>query len=150
VSAPRRIVVGVDGSQDAQLALRWAIDMAGATGGEVVAVHALGLLAHVAGSDLESSQGHLDQIRALFEGDWCAALGASSVTQRCLLVDGNPVTALLGAAAELGADLIVVGSRGTGGFAGLQLGSTSHQLVQHSDRPVVVVPPTGRGPSPGA
>jgi nucleotide-binding universal stress UspA family protein len=56
------------------------------------------------------------------------------------LRDGNAVTVLLTLADELDADLIVVGSRGVGGFPQLLLGSTSTQLAQHAHRPVLVVP----------
>ena len=139
MGATRCIVVGVDGSPSAARALRWALDAAAELRAEVVAVHALGLLAH-GGASLAPSQAQRDEVRRLFEEQWCAALAAGDVAHRRLLVDGNPVTALLRTAGEVGADLVVVGSRGTGGFPGLQLGSSSLQLVQHSPVPVVVVP----------
>ena len=53
--------------------------------------------------------------------------------------------ALLAAADEEDADLIVVGSRGLGGFPQLLLGSTSTQLAQHSSRPVTIVPSGAAG-----
>jgi nucleotide-binding universal stress UspA family protein len=142
VTTPR-IVVGVDGSPCAQRALHWAIDTARALGGEVVAVHAMGLLTDLPGP-ATPMQGHRDEVVDLFEKEWCAPLHTSPVPQRRLVLDGNPVTALLGAARDHDAAMIVVGTRGTGGFPGLQLGSTSHQLVQHAHTPVVVIPADGR------
>ena len=147
MSAPRRIVVGVDASPCARRALCWALDVAPALGAEVVAVHALGLLSHL-GATAEPAESHRRNVQDAFDEQWCAPLRTSAVPSRRLLVDGNPVTALLSAAADLGADLIVVGSRGHGGFPGLQLGSTSHQLVQHATTPVVVVPPDPSDPEP--
>jgi nucleotide-binding universal stress UspA family protein len=64
----------------------------------------------------------------------------ADVPYRTELREGNPVTVLLETADASDASLIVVGSRGLGGFPGLQLGSTSAQVVQHARRPVVVVP----------
>ena len=59
---------------------------------------------------------------------------------RAELREGTPVTSLLELADEVDADLLVVGSRGVGGFPGLLLGSTSTQVAQHARRPVVIVP----------
>lgn len=143
MTAPRTILVGVDGSVDSQRALQWAAELAEALGAEVVAVHALGLLSHLGKRQSEKAtpaQEDRDEVRALLESDWTAVLRSSGVPHRCLVLDGNPVTALMAAAEEQNADLLVVGPRGTGGFPGLQLGSTSHQLLQHSHHPVAVVP----------
>ena len=53
-------------------------------------------------------------------------------------VDGVPAEALLGAAAD--ADVVVVGARGSGGFARLRMGSVSDQVAHHAHCPVVIVP----------
>jgi nucleotide-binding universal stress UspA family protein len=58
------------------------------------------------------------------------------VEVRALVVEDDPANALLEAAK--GADLLVVGSRGRGGFKGLLLGSVGHQLAQHAPCPVVI------------
>ncbi len=64
--------------------------------------------------------------------------GDSGVVVTPILREGHPVDVLV---AESGrADLLVVGSRGLGGFKGLLLGSVSQQCAQHSRCPVVVVP----------
>lgn len=141
MTPPRCIVVGVDGSDDSKRALKWASELAVALGAEVVAVHALGLLSHIGSpSAVTPAQDHREEVRATLEGDWTATLRSSGAVHRCRLVDGNPVIALMKAADQEDADLVVVGSRGTGGFPGLQLGSTSHQLLQHSRRPIAVIP----------
>jgi nucleotide-binding universal stress UspA family protein len=57
-----------------------------------------------------------------------------------VLRDGHPVQVLLDVADDVDADMIVVGSRGFGGFPQMLLGSTSTQLAQHSRRPVLIVP----------
>jgi nucleotide-binding universal stress UspA family protein len=54
---------------------------------------------------------------------------------------GDPVTALLERSAD--ASMVVVGTRGRGGFKGALLGSTSQALITHADAPVVVVRPAG-------
>ena len=133
------IVVGADGSAHAVRALEWAAGLATELGVEVVAVHALGLLAHLQGGQ-EPAQHHRHDVQELLAGEWTAALRSVGVSHHVEVVDGSPVTALSAAAAAHGASMVVVGSRGSGGFPGLQLGSTSHQLAQHAAVPVVIVP----------
>jgi nucleotide-binding universal stress UspA family protein len=142
----QHIVVGTDGSDNAQRALALAASIASTCGAEVVAVHCLGLLFHPSASELEPSQPHRDEIRALLDGEWTAPLRDAGVAHRTELRDGSPVSVLLAVADDAGADLVVVGSRGVGGFPGLLLGSTSTQLAQHSPRPVLIVPPEDAPP----
>jgi nucleotide-binding universal stress UspA family protein len=140
MSAPRRIIVGVDGSGDSARALAWAAALVEGTNGEIVAVHAMGLLTRLDDGSVVPSVGQRDHLVTLLEQQWCRPLIEASVAHRCVVVDGDPVTALLRTALEESADLIVVGCRGAGGHAGLALGSTSQQIVYQTDRPVVVVP----------
>jgi nucleotide-binding universal stress UspA family protein len=135
-----RILIGVDGSDNARRALEWAVLLASQFEAEVVAVHAVGLLARLGEGPPIPSHSHLDELRTSFESEWCAPLTVSGVPYRLLCLDGPPVLVLLDAAEREDVDLIVVGSRGAGGFAELLLGSTSHQLAEHSSRPVLIVP----------
>lgn len=68
-----------------------------------------------------------------------AAVSADEVPVEGRLVQGHPASVLIDASAH--ADLLVVGSRGHGGFVGALLGSVSHRCVAHAACPVVVVPP---------
>ena len=134
------IVVGVDGSEHSRRAVTWAAGLAHAVGAEVVAVHALGLLHRRPSGEVVASDPHRDEITDELEESWCAPLRDAGVQYRAELREGNPVTALLDAADDASADLLVVGSRGLGGFPGLLLGSTSTQVAQHTRRPVVIIP----------
>jgi nucleotide-binding universal stress UspA family protein len=140
----RPVLVGVDGSATSGRALEFAALLAERLGVELVVVHALGLLTVIDGEHVPAT-GRRDEVRAMLEQDWCAALvGRGELTWRPTLVDGSPAEVMLAQADELDAGLVVVGSRGVG--SDKLLGSTSHHLVHHCNRPVVVVPP---GP-PGA
>lgn len=140
-----KIVVGVDGSESATRAVEWCAQHAPALDAEVVAVHAVEepvypvpTLAYVAVPPL-SDEARAELLRLLDE-EWCAPLRDGSVRYRALLVDGPPATALVQVADDEDADLVVTGRRGRGGFAELVLGSTSHHLVHHAGRPLVIVP----------
>jgi nucleotide-binding universal stress UspA family protein len=142
MDAPRRIVVGVDGSEGSGRALDWAVALMGdrRSDGEIIAVHVLGLLTHLGGTTIVPSEGHRGEVSALLEHDWCRPLVTAGVAHHALVVDGEPVHALMRTANEQGADLIAVGRGGAGGSPGLVIGSTSQQLVHQAVCPVVVVP----------
>lgn len=139
------IVVGVDGSEESVAALRWAMQEARLRGAALRAVHAwhypyeaftevTGMVAGViTREDLEKDgQAVLDvSLNA-------AGVGAAEVPVEPMLVQGGASVALLRAAAD--AELLVVGSRGRGGFTGLLLGSVSQQCAHHATCPVVIVP----------
>ena len=139
-----RVMVALDGSADSRRALEWAIDLARGLGAEVIAVHAVGLLLHGGDEEGEPVEGHRDELRERVEQEWCAPLRAAGLAHRVMLVDGDPVIALTAALEEVDADLLVVGSRGTGGHAARMLGSVSQHLAYNATRPVVIVPAGGR------
>ena len=134
------IAVGVDGSVNAQRAVRFAAELAEGTGAYVVAVHAA---AHGTAID-DPEEGPAvphPTLTQLLEG-WCRPLERRGLDDHDLVVaEGDPRSALLDVAEERAADLIVVGSRGLGPVSKLVLGSVANSLIQHSPVPVTVVPP---------
>jgi nucleotide-binding universal stress UspA family protein len=136
---PGRILVAVDPSENSRAAALWAADLAEGTGAELTAVHALGLMERV-GRSRVPAQHHREEIEWAFDTLWTAPLRRPGLDVRCLLRDGPPAQVILDVADEIGADLIVVGTRGTGERVQLPLGSTSTQVVQHASCAVTVVP----------
>lgn len=138
-----RIVVGVDGSSASQQALRWAVRQAGLTGASVDAVIAWDSPIATGGYGWAPA-GLTDDVdyaeiaaTMLADAVSSTADAQSGVSVRQLVVADNPAQALLDAAA--GADLLVVGSRGHGGFTSALLGSVSLHCVHHAPCPVVVI-----------
>ncbi|HSO93591.1 MAG TPA: universal stress protein [Candidatus Dormibacteraeota bacterium] len=143
VTAPKRIVVGLDGSARSARGLAWAIGTAKALEAEVLAVHVFQLLPQPAIYGLAPiafSDEWQQELRKLFENDWCAPLRAAGVGYRTVFEAGSPAPTLISIAQREHADLIVTGTRGLGGFKQLMLGSVSYQLVLHSTVPVVAIP----------
>lgn len=138
------VVVGVDSGPTGGPAVAFAFAFAAATGEPLIAVHAW-LPAYVGGVDVpyleepepaaESEAAHLSEGLA----GWCEQY--PDVEVRTLVRPRHPVPALVEASSE--ARLLVVGSHGRGGFAGVLLGSVSHALLQHAPCTLAVV----RGPS---
>jgi nucleotide-binding universal stress UspA family protein len=139
-----RILVGVDGSENAARAVEVAGTLAALAGARVVALHAIGLLEGGGDAGHTPAERH-DAVREAMERQWCKALAGAGLTISYELRDGNPVVVLLAVADEMSADLIVLGSRGLGGFPELLLGSTSTQVAQFAHCPVVIVPSSRRG-----
>ncbi len=157
----RRILVGVDGSEPSEHALRWAFDEARVVEGAVVTiVHAYRppeARSYSAYSDAfldpASIQRRSDEDRVRRgEDEVHVRQGAEQALERLIdavrteedrcevkriTVPKDPAKALIDLSRS--ADLLVVGSRGRGGFAGLLLGSVSQQCVRHARCPVLVV-----------
>jgi nucleotide-binding universal stress UspA family protein len=140
----QKIVVGVDGSDASKLALRWAIEEARVHGASVMALHAWEVPPPV---PEVAAMPTIDPVALFPEFQNAAeklvtdiveevAGDDTSVTVEPVAAEASPANALIDAAGE--ADLVVVGSRGLGGFRALVLGSVSHQVAQHAPCPVVI------------
>lgn len=135
-----RIVAGVDGSDPSKAALAWAIRQGRLTGATVEAVIAWELPVNY-GTPAPLMPPRTDFEEAAREVITLALAAVSSpddqVTIRRKVVEGNAPQVLLDASA--GADLLVVGSRGHGGFVEALLGSVGQHCVHHATCPVVVI-----------
>jgi nucleotide-binding universal stress UspA family protein len=140
-----KLVVGVDGSDGSRAAVRWAGAEARMRGVPLVAVEAWEFSPLIFAADVPMA---LDDLRSSvvdhLHGLVVDELGPESERDGLLVtemvVEQAPVPALLGQCER--DDILVVGSRGRGGFTGLLLGSVSHQLASHAPCPVVIIPPT--------
>jgi nucleotide-binding universal stress UspA family protein len=137
------IVAGIDGSPSSLSALRWAIRQAGLTGAAVDAVIAWHYPVAAGGYGwAPTGMATAFDYRANAEKVLADAIGTacdpgSEVPVRARVLEGNPAQVLLDAAD--GADLLVVGSRGHGGFTEALLGSVGQHCVHHARCPVVVI-----------
>jgi nucleotide-binding universal stress UspA family protein len=137
-----RVLVGVDGGPTGEAVLAYAFEQAAWRGFGVTAVHAWHWPVPAGPGDLlpvvyDVAELRDEEERLLGEAlaGWREKYPDVPVQRR--LVEGRPGEVLV--AESAGADLVVVGSRGRGGFAGLLLGSTSQQVLQHAGCPVAIV-----------
>jgi nucleotide-binding universal stress UspA family protein len=142
------IIVGVDGSGHSQRALEWATKEAAVRHLPltVLTVHPaiVGYFGGVVTSpqDLELTERAQAAVRAETDKVLAGLDGPQPESVTVKAVHGFPVEELVNASKE--ADMIVLGSRGVGGFTRLMLGSTAGQVVQHAHCPVLIVPPEDR------
>lgn len=132
-----RIVVGVDGSNGSTRALQWAQIMAGITGAEVLAVHAV---EYIPMRGHETNQLVLEQHTAELEGHWTAPLRTNGTQYRTIIEIEDPRVLLDRVAVDEHADAIVVGSHGHSRIADLLLGSVAEYLTHQAKLPVVIIP----------
>jgi nucleotide-binding universal stress UspA family protein len=143
------IIVGLDGSGHSQLALEWAMKEAAIrhapltvlTVDQAVAGYYRGVAVDPAGpvrtaEARKAAEVETDKALAGLEGPRPESVMVTAV-------HGFPVEELLKAASA--ADMIVLGSRGAGGFTRLLMGSVASQVAQHAHCPVLIVPPEDRG-----
>ena len=139
---PTKILLATDGSEDAELAARAAMDLSKRSGAELHVVHAWRPLPHFAYPSLVPDPYHppyeegasrilREQVRRIEE--------AGGVVAKAHLPMGRPADAILDLGQRIGADMIVVGSRGLGPVKRLLVGSVSEGVVHHAKCPVLVV-----------
>lgn len=139
-----RIIVGVEGSGGAKAALSWAVSQAKIRGSKIEVVTAYSPTFIATSSDLNYAPVEVLDLQEQIQNmqkevvDSVLAEIDYEVDLECKIIKGRPADTLITAAE--GAEMLIVGSRGRGGFKGLLLGSVSHQIVQHCKCPVVVVP----------
>jgi len=142
---PTKILVATDGSEEATLAAKTAADLAKSTGSELHVVHVgaghplyeasgySGLTQEVLDAQRREAQRVLDEQVRMVED-----LGAT-VEEAHLNIDERPDRTIVHLSEDMGAGLIVIGSRGRGGMRRALLGSVSDSVVRHAHCPVFVV-----------
>jgi nucleotide-binding universal stress UspA family protein len=142
------IIVGVDGSGHSQRALEWAMNEAAVRRVPLIVLTVHPAVAGYFGGVVTSPHDPelTEQSRAAVKAEADRVLAAldgphpESVTVKA--VNGFPVKELVEASKD--ADMVVLGSRGVGGFTRLLLGSTAGQVVQYARCPVTIIPPEDR------
>jgi nucleotide-binding universal stress UspA family protein len=139
------IVVGVDQSEGAKAALRFALEEARLRQATLRAVHAwqsvhvgaagIGVSYPVSDADLSELRAAAESVLDAMLYEAVATSGEEEIERR--VVEGPPAAVLVAESHD--AELLVVGSRGLGGFSGLLLGSVSQQRAHHAACPVAIV-----------
>lgn len=143
------IVVGVDGSPDSDRALAWAAHQAGLVGSRLHVVHAweppyaapdslAGTMPFLAGDQAELAK-HAQKI--LDDSIARSIPTDTSLTVTSAVLEGYPSAVLTEVASGDHAELLVIGTRGLGGFSSMLLGSVAHQCLHHAVCPVAVIRP---------
>lgn len=134
-----RVAVGVDGSPGSDAALLWAADQAVRCMAELVLVHGwtYPYQGPRTGVTEPRDDMRLDAMRTLEASTLKVKEAAPSLRCHSIISEQSPAKAIIDAGKD--ADLVVVGSRGHGGFASLMLGSVSRTVLQHSAVPVAVI-----------
>ena len=136
-SSPFVIVVGVDGSPASQAALDWGMQEARLRNGQVIVLASweYPYITDAAGQAWDYT-GFERDARLILDGE-LRRVDDPAVPLTGRLVEGNAAAALVEASRE--ADLLIVGSRGLGGFSGMLLGSVSAQLAHHARCPLLII-----------
>lgn len=133
-----RIVVGVDGSEPSLQAVEWASHEARRWAADLLIVHATFWRTEALRVPVFEEQARIEQ-QVLASARARAERAERNIRAETVLAEPPPAVALIRVSTD--AQLLVVGSRGLGGFNELLLGSVSHQCVLHAQCPVVVVRP---------
>lgn len=139
---PTKILLATDGSEEAELATRTAIDLATSTSSELHVLYVGRPYIVEAGEEMLHSQ--YEQLKQEWQGVLDEQVnridaGGATVTQAHLRIGHREDEEIVAVAEEVGAGLIVMGSRGLGGIRRALMGSVSDSVVRHAHCPVLVV-----------
>jgi nucleotide-binding universal stress UspA family protein len=152
---PTKILLATDGSTEAELAARSAAELADKTGSELHVVHVFGIIPwypiYSEGTDLDETDQEEPQVqedlqrtseqraRELLDAEVEKLRSVGGTVAQAHLREGGPAQEIVGLAEEVGAGLIVMGSRGFGGIRRALMGNISDSVVRHAHCPVMVV-----------
>lgn len=152
---PTKVLLATDGSQEAELAGRTAADVAEKTGSELHVVHVFGITpwypiypeaTNFEGAEPEAPVLEEDLVRTseqrareLLDAEVEKVRSAGADVAQVHLREGGVPQEIVGLAEEIGAGLVVMGSRGRGGIRRALMGSVSDAVVRHAHCPVLVV-----------
>ena len=146
--------MGTDGSEEAEIGARTAADLAEKTGSELHVVHVFGIvplrpLVYPEATDLQGVEREAEveerqriseqRAREVLEAEVEKLRSAGGMVTEAHLLEGRVAPEVVALAAEIGAGLIVMGSRGRGGIRRALMGSVSDSVVRHAHCPVLVV-----------
>jgi nucleotide-binding universal stress UspA family protein len=136
----KRIVIGLDGSDDAAAAIPAAVELAKAGGGEVVIAHVVERIG--AKGDMAPVYADEDEIKQQIEAEAekIRGEGVEARVETATVILGGPAHSIEEIADQAAADLIVVGAKGRAALTALLVGSVPDRLLRISSRPVLVVP----------
>jgi nucleotide-binding universal stress UspA family protein len=151
---PTKILLATDGSKEAELATATATDLAQKTHSEVHVVHVFGIApigppVYPEATDLQSVEREAEieepqriseqRAREMLEAEVGNVRSAGGAVAQGHLIEGRVAPEVVALAEEIGAGLIVLGSRGHGGIRRALMGSVSDSVVRHAHCPVLVV-----------
>ena len=136
---PTRILLATDDSREAQLAATTAVDLANSTNSELQVVHVGELEPTILAYTEEEPAQHVREARELLDEQVRRIEEAGGTVKEAHLRLGRADEEILQLAEEIGAGLIVMGSRGRGRIRRALLGSVSDSVVRHAHCPVTIV-----------
>jgi nucleotide-binding universal stress UspA family protein len=152
---PTKVLLATDGSEVADLAARTAAELADKTGSELHVVHVFGITpwypaypesGGFGGVELEDpvleedlQRTYEQRAKELLEAEVEKLRSVEGTLAQAHLAEGEAPQEIVGLAEEIGAGLIVMGSRGRGGIRRALMGSVSDSVVRHAHCPVMVV-----------
>jgi nucleotide-binding universal stress UspA family protein len=149
---PTKVLLATDGSKEAQLAAKTAADLAQKTGSELHVVHVFGIAPvgppvypeaiDLQGEALEEEaeeRSSEHRAREVLEAEVGKLRSAGGTLVEAHLIEGRIAPEIVALAEEIGAGLIVMGSRGRGGIRRALMGSVSDSVMRHAHCPVLVV-----------